>query len=152
MKIKVGMKKMNMSQIAKICGCQVTMIGADALTDFDSICTDSREAGEYSLFLAMRGERVDGHSFILNALGNGCTCVLCEYLPESLKNRGLCFSALIVPDVIKALGAIAMVYGRHTGQKKIAVTGSVGKTTTKEMISAVLAEQYRVHKTPPQQY
>lgn len=147
MKIKVGMRKMSMGQIAKICGCQVTMVGADAPTDFDSICTDSREAGEYSLFLALRGEKVDGHSYILNALGNGCTCVLCEYLPESLKNRGLCFSALIVPDVIKALGAIAMVYGRHTAQKKVAVTGSVGKTTTKEMIASVLAEQYRVHKT-----
>jgi UDP-N-acetylmuramoyl-tripeptide--D-alanyl-D-alanine ligase len=147
MKIKVGMKKMSMSQIAKICGCQVTMVGSDAPTDFDSICTDSREAGEYSLFLALRGEKVDGHSYILSALGNGCTCVLCEYLPESLKNRGLCFSALIVPDVIKALGAIAKVYGRHTGQKKIAVTGSVGKTTTKEMIAAVLSEQLRVHKT-----
>ena len=147
MKIKVGMKKMSMSQIAKICGCPVTMIGTDAPTDFDSICTDSREAGEYSLFLALRGEKVDGHSYILNALGNGCTCVLCEYLPDSLKNRGLCFSALIVPDVVKALGAIAKVYGRHTGQKKVAVTGSVGKTTTKEMIASVLAEQYHVHKT-----
>ena len=147
MKIKVGMKKMNMSQIAKICGCQVTMIGADAPTAFDSVSTDSREAGEHSLFLALRGEKVDGHSYILSALGNGCTCVLCEYLPESLKNRGLCFSALIVPDVIKALGAIAMVYGRHIAQKKVAVTGSVGKTTTKEMISAVLSEQFRVHKT-----
>lgn len=147
MKIKVGMKKMNMSQIAKICGCQVTMIGSDAPTDFDSVCTDSREAGEYSLFLALRGEKVDGHSYILSALGNGCTCVLCEYLPDSLKNRGLCFCALIVPDVMKALGAIAKAYGRHTGQKKIAVTGSVGKTSTKEMIFSVLREQYRVHKT-----
>ena len=147
MKIKVGMKKMNMSQIAKICGCQVTMVGTDAPADFDSICTDSREAGEYSLFLALRGENVDGHSYILNALGNGCTCVLCEYLPDSLKNRGLCFCALIVPDVIKALGAIAKAFAHHTGQKKIAVTGSVGKTTTKEMIASVLREQYRVHKT-----
>ncbi len=147
MKIKVGMKKMNMSQIAKICCSRVTLIGADAPTDFDSICTDSREAGEYSLFLALRGENVDGHNYILNALGNGCTCVLCEYLPETLKNSGLCFSALVVPDVIQALGAIAKVYGRHIGQKKVAVTGSVGKTTTKEMIASVLAEQYHVHKT-----
>lgn len=147
MKIRVGMKKMNMSQIAKICGCQVTMFGVDAPTEFDSVCTDSREAGEHSLFLALRGEKVDGHSYILSALGNGCTCILCEYIPESLKNRGLCFSALIVPDVIGALGAIAKVYGRHIAQKKVAVTGSVGKTTTKEMISAVLAEQFHVHKT-----
>lgn len=147
MKIKVGMKKMNMNQIAKICGCQVTMIGADAPTEFENVCTDSREASEYSLFLALRGEKVDGHSYILNALGNGCTCVLCEYLPESVKNKGLCFSALIVPDVIKALGAIAKVYGRHIAQKKVAVTGSVGKTTTKEMISSVLSEQFHVHKT-----
>ena len=147
MKIKVGMKKMNMNQIAKICGCQVTMVGTDAPTEFDTVCTDSREVSEYSLFLALRGEKVDGHSYIMNALGNGCTCVLCEYLPESVKNKGLCFSALIVPDVIKALGAIAKVYGRHVAQKKVAVTGSVGKTTTKEMISSILSEQFRVHKT-----
>ena len=147
MKIKVGMKKMNMSQIAKICGCRVTMIGNDAPTDFVSICTDSREAGEHSLFLALRGEKVDGHSYILNALANGCTCVLCEYLPDTLKNSGLCFSALIVPDVIKALGAISKVYGRHVAQKKVAVTGSVGKTTTKEMIASVLSEHFHVHKT-----
>lgn len=147
MKIKVGMKKMNMSQIAKICGCQVTCVGADAPMEFDSVCTDSREAGENSLFLALRGDRTDGHSYILSALGNGCTCVLCEYLPDSLQGRGLCFSALVVPDVIKALGAIAKVYGRHVAQRKIAVTGSVGKTSTKEMIAVVLAEQFRVHKT-----
>lgn len=147
MKIKVGMKKMNMNQIAKICGCQVTMIGADAPTEFDSVCTDSREAGEHTLFLALRGEHVDGHSYILSALGNGCTCVLCEYLPEALKGGGLCFSALIVPDVTRALGAIAKMYRRHVGQKKVAVTGSVGKTTTKEMIASVLSEQFRVHKT-----
>lgn len=147
MKIKIGRRQMNMNQLARICGGAVRSFGEDAPAQFDSVCTDSREAGIGTLFVAMRGERVDGHNYILDALGNGCGCILCEYLPETLARGGLSFSALVVSDVRRALGAIAMAYGKHVGQKKVAITGSVGKTTTKEMTAAVLAEKYRVHKT-----
>lgn len=147
MKIKIGMKQMNMSQLARLCGGEVTTIGEDAPVSFETICTDSREAQFGSLFLAMKGERVDGHAYILDALGNGCGCVLCEYLPETLKRGGLSFSALVVPDTRRALALIAKAYGKHVGQKKVAITGSVGKTTTKEMVASVLTQQYRVHKT-----
>ncbi len=93
----------------------------------------------------MGGERVDGHDYIDAALSAGGGCVLCERIPEKVTERR--YAAVVVEDSIKAIGELAKAYDREITHKKIAVTGSVGKTTTKEFIAAVLAEKYKVHKT-----
>ena len=147
MKVNIGRSGISMSKLAQICGGMLCCIGgeSDADIQFESICTDSRESAAGALFIALGGERVDGHDYIDAALSAGGGCVLCERIPEKISDRRC--AAVIVDDSIKAVGELAKAYDRSINHKKIAVTGSVGKTTTKEFIAAVMAEKFRVHKT-----
>ena len=103
---------------------------------------DSRKLQEGYLFLATKGERVDGHSFISQAFEKGCFGVVCEKLPE--KMEGPC---ILVEDSFKALQDIAIYYRKQLKIKVVGITGSVGKTSTKEVIASTLAEKYNVLKT-----
>lgn len=103
---------------------------------------DSRKLQEGYLFLATRGERVDGHSFITQAFEKGCYGVVCEKMPEEL--LGPC---ILVEDSFKALQDIAAYYRKQLAVKVVGITGSVGKTSTKEVIASTLAEKFRVLKT-----
>ncbi len=147
MKVNIGTRGISMATLAKICGGMLCCIGGESDKDiqFESICTDSRESAAGALFIALGGERVDGHDYIDAALSAGGGCVLCERIPEQITDRRC--AAVIVDDSIKAVGELAKAYDRSINHKKIAVTGSVGKTTTKEFIAAVMTEKYRVHKT-----
>lgn len=129
--------------------------GTTRLPAVTHICTDSREAGEDTLFCAIRGERVDGHHFIPNAGAAGCSVFLCEHLPEGwddlteaspLGNRPAV--AIPVPDTVAALSALALARreGELTALHTVAITGSVGKTTAKEMTYAVLSAGKQVFK------
>jgi len=146
-KISIGTRAISMSRLAQICGGILCCIGGqnDKDVQFESVCTDSRETDAGALFIALGGERVDGHDYIDAALSAGGGCVLCERIPERISDRRC--AAVVVEDSIKAVGELAKAYDRTINHKKVAVTGSVGKTTTKEFIAAVLAEKYRVHKT-----
>ncbi len=147
MKVNVGCNALTMSELAKICGGMLCLVGGEENRDipFRSICTDSREAEKDSLFVALGGARVDGHDYIGNALSLGGECVLCERIPDALSNRR--HAALIVGDTLKAVGELAKAYDRRINNKKVAITGSVGKTTTKEFVAAVLSEHMKLHKT-----
>ena len=147
MKVNLGTRGISMAELAQICGGMLCCIGGENDKDiqFESICTDSRESAAGALFIALGGERVDGHDYIGAALSAGGGCVLCERIPEQITDRRC--AAVIVEDSIKAVGELAKAYDRSINHKKIAVTGSVGKTTTKEFIAAVMTEKYRVHKT-----
>ena len=141
MLINLGAGKMNISEAAACCGGYV--VGPrDAF--FEGICTDSREAKANILFVALRGEKSDGHNYIPTACKVGCNCVIAER-HDALIPEGV--SALIVPDSQAALADIAAAYRMRLQCRRVAVTGSVGKTTTKEFVSAVLSEKYKTHKT-----
>jgi len=95
----------------------------------------------------LRGERVDGHDFIHKALENGCRCVICEHSSEQLASSDA--TAIVVNDTELALAKLANAYQKqYLRCKTVAVTGSVGKTTTKDMIYTVLAQGKRTHRTP----
>ena len=111
-------------------------------TEVTAIVTDSRKAGPGSLFAAIVGERVDGHTFIPQVFAQGAICVLSE---KDVPEAGGC--VIKVPSTLTALKGIAGCYRRMLGIPVVGVTGSVGKTSTKEMIASVLAQKYRVHKT-----
>jgi UDP-N-acetylmuramoyl-tripeptide--D-alanyl-D-alanine ligase len=102
---------------------------------FDGISTDSRKAGAGELFVALRGETFDAHDF-LGQLGN-VAAVVAERVPD-----GFALPALIVPDSLAALGAIANQWRSQFTVPVIGVTGSNGKTTVKEMIAAILAAAF----------
>ena len=107
-----------------------------------SVVTDSRQAGEGSLFLALRGEKTDGHKYIPDVLQKGALAVLCEERGASGEPR------LVVPDTLEAMQRIAAASRARWNIPFIGITGSVGKTTAKEMLAAALSGKYAVFKTP----
>lgn len=110
-----------------------------------AVCTDSRKLTPGCLFLPWVGERFDGHDFIDGALASGAAGCLCARLPETLREDKFYIQ---VADTRLALKALASAYRDRFSIPVIQVTGSVGKTTTKEMIAAVLGAKLRVWKTP----
>ena len=126
--------------------------------EFTSVVIDSRQAMPGSLFVALRGERQDGHDFVLDAFRRGATAALvsrpvagCLTLPVDGVLPALDVAApvcLKVPDVLRALQDVAAAWrGRFPACRVVAVTGSVGKTSTKEAIAAVLSGRYRLLKS-----
>lgn len=147
MKVNVGCEQLTMSELARICGGILTFVGGEFNKDipFNYVCTDSRETADGALFVALGGERVDGHDYINAAISSGSGCVLCERLPDTRNDQK--YVAVVVEDSLKAVGELAKAYDRRINHKKVAITGSVGKTTTKEFVASVLSEHFRVHKT-----
>ncbi len=106
------------------------------------ISTDSRTADKGDVFIALRGENFDGHRFITQAAEAGCAFAVVEAVPE-----GCVLPCIIVDDTTKALGRIARAYKQLFHTISVAVTGSVGKTTTKEFIYSVLDTKYKTNVT-----
>ncbi len=104
-----------------------------------SIDTRTLKAGD--LFVALRDQR-DGHDFVLQALEKGAAAALVSRVPNGVRADA---PLLLVPDVLGALNALARAARARTAASVIAVTGSVGKTSTKEMLRCALAHQGRVH-------
>lgn len=109
-----------------------------------AVSTDSRSIPEGSLFVPLKGERFDGHAYIDSALEKGAAGCLCSTLPETLREDRFYIQ---VADTRLALKALASHYRDKFDIPFIQITGSVGKTTTKEMIAAVLSRRFRVHRT-----
>ncbi|MCD7749995.1 MAG: UDP-N-acetylmuramoyl-tripeptide--D-alanyl-D-alanine ligase [Oscillospiraceae bacterium] len=109
--------------------------------EITAITTDSRKLEPGCLFAALPGTRVDGHDFIAQAAAEGAACVLCSRFVE------VAVPQIQVPDVQAALGEIAAFYRSQFDFPFIGITGSVGKTTAKEMIAAVLSAKLNTLKT-----
>ena len=112
--------------------------------DVTSVTTDSRNVPAGSLFIPIVGEKFDGHRFIDAALDQGAAGVLCTKLPEDLRPDKFYIK---VADTRLALKDLARHYREKFTLPVVQITGSVGKTTTKDMIAAVLSQKYRVLKT-----
>ena len=110
-----------------------------------AVCTDSRKILRDSLFLPWVGERFDGHDFIDAALTAGAAGCLCARRPQTLRADKFYIQ---VADTRLALRALASAYRDRFPIPFVQITGSVGKTTTKEMIAATLGAKLRVLKTP----
>src|SRR5438270_5875004 len=123
--------------------------GAPAMAGvgFSSVVIDSRGTLNGALFVALKGEHVDGHSFVLDAVGHGALGALVREdwqapgaLPQSV--------ALVrVDDPLKALQRLAQWWRARHDVQVIGVTGSIGKTSTKEVLASVLATKYRTLKS-----
>lgn len=135
------MYRFTIKDAAAACGGRLS---CDFYTDTElrEIVIDSRKVRSGDLFVAYRGERVDGHAYIGAAFDRGAACCLAEYLPES-ETRPV----LLVPDVQRAIEQIAAAWRQRLALPIVGITGSVGKTTAKEMIAAVLESGFSVLKT-----
>jgi UDP-N-acetylmuramoyl-tripeptide--D-alanyl-D-alanine ligase len=109
---------------------------------------DSRTVGAGALFFAVRGERLDGHDFVEAALARGTiAAVVSRARVASLPNAALAAPLLIAEDPLVALQALAAHVRRRWGRRVVAITGSAGKTTTKEAVAAALGAQLNVMKS-----
>ncbi len=109
---------------------------------------DTRTLAPGDLFFAIRGDRFDAHDFVADALSKGaCAAVVAAAKARDLLPEGHAHPLLLVEDPLVALQTLAAAVRRHWGKRVVAVTGSAGKTTTKEAIATVLATQYRVLKS-----
>ncbi|RIM69193.1 UDP-N-acetylmuramoyl-tripeptide--D-alanyl-D-alanine ligase, partial [Staphylococcus arlettae] len=106
---------------------------------------DSRQIKQDMLFVPFKGERVDGHKFVSQALADGAGA--CFYQKDSDLSEVPTGPIIWVDDTLIALQQLAQAYLKHVNPQVIAVTGSNGKTTTKDMIESVLKPQFKVKKT-----
>ncbi len=137
-----GMKNLTLEAVASACSGQYTGSENDKYIELKGVVTDSRQVEEGYLFIPVKGERVDGHDFIPRVFEQGAAAVLSE---RPLKDCPGPY--ILVESSLQALKDIAAFYRRQLTIPVIGITGSVGKTSTKEMIASVLSVQYEVLKT-----
>ena len=117
---------------------------------FTGISIDSRNVVAGNLFFAIRGERLDGHNFLSNAIKAGAKAIVVEEKWASMNPsflKALPVAKLVVKDSTKALGELARNHRRRFRIPVLAIAGSNGKTTTKEMIRTVLGQKFEVLAT-----
>src|SRR5919108_3584287 len=119
------------------------LVTGPSQTTFTQLFTDSREVKPSGLFVALRGEQQDGHAFIPQAVERGAAGILCERPPEGLEGPAV----IQVADTRRALLDMTAARLRRQAVPIVAITGSAGKTTTKELIAHVLGRRLRVHKS-----
>jgi len=120
------------------------LISGDEDTEFKGISIDSRNIEDGYLFIPIKGERFDGHSFIESALSNGARGTLTNKKMDGKISSKKCI--IMVEDTLKALQDVAKYFLKKANIPVVAVTGSTGKTTTKELIYSVLSQKYKVLK------
>ncbi len=148
MSVALRLKTLTPVEIARVIDGKLEMYGGDCSeAPQNHISTNSKEGASGVIFCAIKGQNVDGNDYITDALMAGSTCFICQYVPEAAKESGKCFCAILVEDTVKAIGTLAAYYRGFTNAKFVAVTGSVGKTTTKEFIYSVASAAYKTHKT-----
>lgn len=135
------MHKLTLTQIAEATG-GIILHGSGDIT-VESISIDSRKMDANTLFIALKGENFDGHDYIRNAFDAGASAALVSQKIELADGRGV----VLVDDTLIALGRLSKYYKEQFKIKTVAVTGSVGKTTTKDMLFSVMSQQYNTLKT-----
>ncbi len=148
MSVELKLKNLTAEEIASVTGGKLEIYhGGKADLAQKGLTTNSKEAAPGVIFCAIKGSRVDGCDFIAEAVQLGATCFLCSRVPDNAKEIGLPFCAVLVEDVVAAMGTLAGWYRTFSKATFIAITGSVGKTTTKEFVAAVASAAFRTHKT-----
>ncbi len=140
------MKPLKLDEIAS--AMEARPLGQPGRITIDRVATDSRQIRQGDLFFAIRGERFDGHDYVAAAIDRGAmAAVVCEpdRVPADLHQLGL---LLLVDETTRALGRLASFHRRQVRATVIGVTGSNGKTTTKEMIHHVLSARRRGSAAP----
>ena len=133
--------RLNLGKIASAVSGKIYNADKDEIVK--DIITDSRIVTDGSVFVAIKGVNTDGHRFVKQAVENGAVCAVVS--DETMAKSSL--PVIVVPDTLKALREMAVLYRNEFKIPCVAVTGSVGKTSTRDMVYSVLSKQYCVHKT-----
>ena len=136
------MKSFTVAQLVEATGGRYYGDEAALNHEITFVTSDSRQAAPGALFIAFVGARVDGHNFMAGCLKNGAVCCLSEREPSAEE-----MPCVQVDSTMRAIGALAAWHRSRFDIPVVGITGSVGKTTTKEMIAAVLSARFNTHKT-----
>lgn len=115
-------------------------------SSFTSVSTDSRTIKAGDCFFAIPGDNFDGHDYVTDAFAKGAVCAVISKDIDEEKSAGKYL--LKVEDTIKALGGLAREYRRRAGYKVVAITGSAGKTSTRQIIYHTLSNRFQVYQSP----
>lgn len=135
------MQAMTIEDVLKATGG--TLLSGDINKSFTDVISDSRKVMAGVLFVPLVGEKFDGHEFIKAAFDLGAAAVITQKDTELLIDKTI----VKVDDTLKAFGDIAKYYKQKYNVPTVSVTGSVGKTTTKDMLASVLSQKYNTLKT-----
>ena len=116
-------------------------------TDFNKICIDTRKIERDNIYLAINGERFNGNKFVVEAFEKGASIAIVDEILFDTKEIKQGKTVIKVENSEKALLDLASFYRKKLGIKIIGVTGSCGKTSTKDLIAAFLSYKYKVFKT-----
>src|SRR3989442_6401906 len=119
------------------------LVAGDLGVPVTGVSIDSRALGVGEAFCAIRGHRLDGHAFLADAAGRGAACLVVHALHDDAPAN---VPLVLVEDTTKALGLLAAYHRARFSIPVVAVTGSNGKTTTKELIAGVLGTRWQVLK------
>ncbi|TKJ39463.1 MAG: UDP-N-acetylmuramoyl-tripeptide--D-alanyl-D-alanine ligase [Planctomycetes bacterium B3_Pla] len=117
-----------------------------AIRDVTGVSTDSRTTKAGDCFFAIAGENFDGHDYVSDAFAKGAACAVVGKELDGDEFADKCL--LRVEDTVKALGELAREYRREAGFKVVAITGSAGKTTTRQICYHALSRRFGVHQSP----
>jgi UDP-N-acetylmuramoyl-tripeptide--D-alanyl-D-alanine ligase len=136
------MKEFPISDLAQIVKAKpVTNAGI-----FTGVSIDSRTTKTGDCFFAITGDNFDGHDYITDAFAKGAVCAV---VGKNIEDKKFAENSILkVPDTIKALGNFAHEYRRKAAFKVVAITGSAGKTTTRQITYQALSQHFRVHQSP----
>lgn len=137
------MKGLTLKEIARVCGGVLRNCGPELEDrEVSSVTTDSRKVEKDALFVAIPGARVDGHSFIPQVMEQGALAALSERELPDVRTP-----YIQIGSSLQAVKDLAEFYLQNLSIPVVGITGSVGKTSTKEMIASVLSQRYRTLKT-----
>jgi UDP-N-acetylmuramoyl-tripeptide--D-alanyl-D-alanine ligase len=136
---------LNLEEIIKAVNGEILIQNNEGF--FNKISTDTRKIEKDNLFIALKGENFNGNDYTVPAVEKGAAIVIVDevkFKAEELNNRG---TIIKVKDTRVALGDLARFYRNKLGIKVVGITGSTGKTSTKDLVAAFLSGKYRVFKT-----
>jgi UDP-N-acetylmuramoyl-tripeptide--D-alanyl-D-alanine ligase len=138
------MKPLSLAELASMSGGR--LLGGQGERHANRVCTDSRQVQPGDLFIALRGENFDGHDYVPEVEKSGAVAAMVSDSGMRDKMKGS-LDLILVDDTLKGLQRLAKSYRQQLPVKVVAVTGSNGKTSTKDFIAAVLGKKYATNKT-----
>ena len=137
------MKALTIAELVAATGAE--LLGQDTEQSVTAVSTDTRDQPDGSLFVALRGENFDGHTFVEAAVKNGAACLMVDEVPELVDDLEV--PVLLVKNTLYGLQRLAKWYRQQFNIKVIGITGSNGKTSTKDFTSSVLSQKFQVNAT-----